>query len=84
MLFSLKKVASLVSVVTALSAFGTYHSAVASPLTLDKRAQCAATLSTAHSVAQRLHSKYWNGSGWGIFWTDAVSARLSSLVSNGD
>ncbi|KAL1664721.1 glycoside hydrolase family 76 protein [Schizophyllum commune] len=38
---------------------------------LEKRAQCAATLSTAHSVADRLQSGYWNGGGWGIFWTDA-------------
>ncbi|KAI0773562.1 glycoside hydrolase family 76 protein [Fomes fomentarius] len=71
MLFSFKKIASLASVVTALASFGTYHSAVASPLALGKRAQCAATLSTAHSVAARLHSRYWNGSGWGILWTDA-------------
>ncbi|KAI0739438.1 glycoside hydrolase family 76 protein [Daedaleopsis nitida] len=64
-------IASLASVVTALAALTT--SAVALPLAhqLEARAQCAATLSTAHSVAQRLQSKYWNGSGWGILWTDA-------------
>ena len=24
------------------------------------------------AVAQRLENVFWNGSGWGIFWTDAV------------
>ena len=30
------------------------------------------------AVAQRLENVFWNGSGWGIFWTDAVSAPLFS------
>ncbi|KAI9061566.1 glycoside hydrolase family 76 protein [Trametes sanguinea] len=69
MLFRFKKLASLASLVTVLSAFSGDNAAVASPL--QARAQCAATLSTAASVASRLQSAYWNGSGWGIFWTDA-------------
>ncbi|CDO77566.1 Glycoside Hydrolase Family 76 protein [Trametes cinnabarina] len=69
MLFNFKKLATLASLVTVLSAFSADYAAVASPL--QARAQCAATLSTAESVANRLQSHYWNGSGWGIFWTDA-------------
>lgn len=37
-------------------------------------------LATGQSVATRLHSAYWNGGGWGIFWTDAV--RMMSCMSS--
>ncbi|EJF62105.1 glycoside hydrolase family 76 protein [Dichomitus squalens] len=70
MVFNFKKLASIATLVTVMSTLCTYPSPVAaSPLV--PRAQCAATLSTAASVGSRLQSKYWNGSGWGIFWTDA-------------
>jgi len=51
--------------------------AVSSPLaeTVQKRAQCAATLNTATSIANTLQSTYWNsGTGYynqGELWTDA-------------
>ncbi|KAI1783554.1 glycoside hydrolase family 76 protein [Ganoderma leucocontextum] len=72
MLFNFDKLVSMATLVTVLSMLGTYPiAATASPRPLVPRAQCAATLSTASSVASRLQGEYWNGGGWGIFWTDA-------------
>ncbi|PIL33446.1 hypothetical protein GSI_04069 [Ganoderma sinense ZZ0214-1] len=72
MLFNFGKLVSMTTLVTVLSTLSTYPtSTTAAPRSLVPRGQCAATLSTASSVATRLNSAYWNGGGWGIFWTDA-------------
>ncbi|KAI1789136.1 glycoside hydrolase family 76 protein [Ganoderma leucocontextum] len=78
MLFNFDKLVSTATLVTLLSTLSTYPTAAtasSAPL-LVSRAQCAAKLSTATSVASHLQSKYWNGDGWNgvkgrICWTDA-------------